>query len=213
MGFTKTRQEVIEMSELLANQVDVYINILYELKLIADVDKIDCRYIDILLKIKKAYDPLDKKEEIWKKQCYIQLFIEVPFEIYQVPNYKIDSSLILKDFLWHYNRGDYKKEYGLSREEENHIFLDVLIESFYYMGLSNSAFTGSSIGDINARCVIMVGKSDSYYIIGKLNHYNMAEEIHVFYCPEPKFNIMRIRYVGGGPKENDIMSQFESIWN
>lgn len=80
---------------------------------------------------------------------------------------------------------------------KNYIFFS-LTDDMVYDEKTNTY--GSDITPPN--CFICEGKSDTYYILGKINRED-REEIHIYYQQGIEFNAMLLEYVIGGEYEDN----------
>lgn len=102
-----------------------------------------------------------------------------------------------------------KKNNDFNRELE--IICSFMIDNFQELGMKDSTFAKSLGTDVNGTTThILRGTDFIYYLVGKVNHHTTNEEIHIFYNDSKEFNIMRCKYIFGGPTKIGII---KDLWD
>lgn len=106
---------------------------------------------------------------------------------------------------------DISEEENFKRNERFFVIYDLIIDNFKDLAETSDTFKGSWGTDGNGAITwVLEGEDFIYYLVGKLNPITKKEEVQIFYNDGSKFNIMRCRYICGGPADDGKISE---IWD
>lgn len=202
----KTVNEIIQETDIKKGVVESFRKKLQIMNIIENNTSLDSNQVDLLKEIVKA----KKADETWDNIMYRYIYNEY-WNILKT-NFEWQPEIIIKNLIWNISNNYYTVEHMIIRpvnEKLSFQIFECIIDNFSIQGKKYEPYMNSHGTDGNtiAYEISNLKKTYTYYVIGKLNHYTKKEDIHIFYNDSENFNIMKCRYISGGPCDQGIFQE------
>ena len=189
--------------------VEQYRRVLIQYGVIKNNESLNYQHVCML---KEAVKIKEECNVTWESSFKKIIFTEIPEQVYT--DFRFDNIMIIKNLIWLIK----KKRYEViklssnisSTDDEFHYIFDIIIDNFVLLSQNIDAWEGSAGTDGNPVDTFYARSeqnNDFYLIVGKYDFNSKSEGLHVFYSPQPYFNIMNLRYITGGSTKNGVFKE------
>jgi len=212
----KTIQQINLETGIKIGVIEEFRRKLQILNIIANNESLDEEQVHLLKKIVKEKD--ENANYTWGEIIYKNLY-EKYWNVLHT-QFEWQTKIIMEDLIWNienenYNVDDLMYQDGsyAMKDKKFHVYCSI-IDNFAVQGKVYEPY-GNSMGSDGNTVMFEVKHNKGkyiYYVIGKLNHYTGNEDMHIFYNDDDEFNIMKCRYVCGGPSNEGVYKDlFEAL--
>ncbi|WP_124066227.1 hypothetical protein [Clostridium sp. E02] len=212
----KTIQQINLETGIKIGVIEEFRRKLQILNIISNNESLNEEHVDLLKKIANE----KSENDTWEKVMYKNLY-ENYWNILHT-QFEWQTKTVMEDLIWNiknenYNVDDLMYQEGsiALKDKKFHVYCSI-IDNFAAQGKVYEPYENSMGSDGNTIMYEVKHNKEKYiyYVIGKLNHYTGNEDMHIFYNDDDEFNIMKCRYVCGGPSDEGIYKElFETIHN
>lgn len=206
----RTVKEIMQETKIKKGVIEAFRKKLQIMNINENNTSLDSRQVDLLKKIVQNKKADDTWDDLMYKYIYNEYWDTLKTDFEWQPE------IIIQNLIWNISNKYYSFSHmiidPINKELSFHIF-ECILDNFFIQGKKYEPYMNSHGTDGNtiAYEISNPPKTYSYYVIGKLNHYTKNEDIHIFYNDCETFNIMKCKYIGGGPSEQGIFKELSEV--
>lgn len=201
-----TVRQINEATKIKTGIIENFRKKLQTMGLISNNASLEKQHVELLTRIANAKKENDTWDETMYKFIYEEYWSMLP------PSFEWQPEIIVKNMVWNLKNNAYQVyplfAGDLAESPGFHTYC-CIIDNFMYQGRRYEPYKKSIGTDGNTVSYELCNEQGNfkYYIIGKLNHYTGKEDVHIFYNDDMCFNIMKCKYICGGPIDGSFFEE------
>lgn len=200
-----TVQEIMDVTGLKRGTVESFRSRLLDYGIISSNAQLGERELRVL---QRVIDHKNSKTWTWADSMEREIQLEYSDQIHHPFEWAGETVILHLLWLIKNDRAKVLTVSTSSTSEDFHVAYELMVDNFIRLENKYPGYSRSKGSDANPILTYkIVNEEFIYYLVGKLNHLTEHEDIHIFYCDAPKFNLMKTKHVLGCNSDQETMKE------